>query len=106
MAIDKKVLVEGAIDYIRKNAIVVTSKKGKEYITLPNYSQAITGNQIGMLSFAYTALRDFDVNAEKQRATQNLNTAVERATPEERAALLKRLMSLEAAAVPAVPVKK
>ncbi len=93
MPINKDALVEGAIDYIRKNAIVVTSKKGKEYLTVPNFSQAVTGNTIGMLSFAYSALRDHDPQAESQRATLNINSQVEKLTPEQKQALLERLMA-------------
>jgi hypothetical protein len=90
MPLDKAALIEGAIDYIRKNAIVVTSKKGKEYLTVPNFSQAVTGKTIGMLSFAYSALRDHDPAVEGQRATLTAEQALSRMTDVERAAILAK----------------
>jgi hypothetical protein len=93
MPINKAVLLDGAIDYIRKNAVVVKSKKGSEYLTIPNYSEATVGDTTGQVRFAFMALRPA---AEGHvRATQSVEVNFAKLSPEERAAMLEKLAAIE-----------
>lgn len=89
MSINKAALVEGAIAFIRENAVVVKSKKGNEYLTLPNFSEATVDGQTGLVKFAFMALRP--ANEARERASQTAEQAIAKLTPEERAALLAKL---------------
>lgn len=89
----KNTLIDGAIDYIRKNAVVVKSKKGSEYLTVPNFSEAIVGDTVGQVRFAFMALRPA---AEAHvRATQSVQVNFAKLTPEERKAMLAELAAIE-----------
>jgi hypothetical protein len=88
----RNALVNGAIDYIRKNAIVVKSKKGSEYLTVPNFSEAIVGDTVGQVRFAFMALRPAaDAHV---RATQSVQANFTKLSPEERKAMLAELAKL------------
>ena len=89
----KNALLDGAIDFIRKNAVVVKSKKGSEYLTVPNFSEAIAGDTVGQVRFAFMALRPA---AEGHiRATLSVEANFAKLTPEERAAMLEKLAAIE-----------
>ena len=93
MSINKDVLLDGACAYIREHAIVVKSKKGSEYLTVPNFSEAIVGDTVGQVRFAFMALRPA---AEGHvRATQSVEANFTKLTPEERAAMLEKLAAIE-----------
>ena len=89
----KNALLDGAIDYIRKNAVVVKSKKGSEYLTVPNFSEAIAGDTVGQVRFAFMALRP--AGEAHIRATQSVEVNFAKLTPEEREAMLLRLTELK-----------
>lgn len=89
--INRDALVDGAVEYIRKNAIVIKSAKGKEYLTVPNFSEATVGDTTGQVRFAFMALRP--ASEASQRASSNVDRDVEKLTPEAKRALLEKLMA-------------
>jgi hypothetical protein len=88
-----KSFTTGVAAWICDNAVVVTSKKGNDYIAVPNFATAQVDGFQGQVKFAFTAIAP--VSESRERATSSAASAIERLSPEERKALLAKYAAAE-----------